>query len=139
MTRNQANEAMQLALKRIGIHDAHSVKMPMSIRVASFGNRGWINVDLMILDQQNRRNPQVKICMYVEEPGRKHINGLVKIGHAIKGVVLEQGSQYGGIQNCGVVYKLNTGVNWKLANTADFDSVAKIVGNFIKLVTSLLG
>ena len=137
MTRNQANAEMVAALRRAGIKDAMAVQHPMAVRTATFGDKGWINVDLMLLDPRRRRDPKIKICMYVNDAGRAYIKKLIQIGQSVRGVALERGNQFNGRQVRGVVYKLNTGIDWRQASKADFDKAAGIARDFKDAVSTV--
>ena len=131
MTRKDANDKVVAAMRDAGVADARYIS-EMAVRVATFGDKGWINVDLMKLD------PKIKVCMYVNDAGRTYIKKLIQIGQSVKGVTLERGSQFNGSRVCGVVYKLNTGIDWRRASKADFDRAAGIARDFKDAVATVL-
>lgn len=137
MTIEQANEEMVAALIRAGIANARADHPPMAVRAARFDDKGWINVDLMRVDQHRRPCRRIKISMFAQDSGRSAIGNLIRVGRAVRNVTLEPGNQFEGTQECGVVYKLNTGVDWSVAATADFDRVANIVVDFVNQIAQV--
>lgn len=117
----QAMDLMISALQAIGIAEAKMVK-ERAIRVATFGNRGWINIDLAKL-----HGTVLKITLYSNAFGAKYVKELRGKTKEMYGVVVERGNFYdpaNAERDEGVVFKLNTGVDWIIATQEDFERVA---------------
>lgn len=126
--RETAQRKLLTALHRVGLSDSH-VCHAERCAINVFGNnKGSVNVDFAV-----QGGTIIKICMYIHRGSlASNIQAdLVSVGNKYKNWALEPGNQ--GLQRIknGVLYKLNTHVNWTNLTPGDVTSIANNVKDFV--------
>lgn len=133
----EARDAVIAELGRLGVTGVAALNAAIvSARVVTFGSRATINIDF------ERRDGKIKICLYIHPEAVKKVDQLVAIGalaSMIQGVSLEPGSEGLRRQTDGVLFKLNTGVDWESASGQGVATVAQIAMAFKNAISVVAG
>lgn len=133
MTREEVSDKVLAELLRIGVNATMRHISRRSLCAAKFGQRGEVNVDF------ERRDRKIKICMYVNDGGLVWNKKLATAGQAIVGTRLVSGNAGLNRQTPGVLFKLDTGIDWESATGADIARAAEFVKKFKDEVSSVIG
>ena len=133
--RENASKQILAKLQRIGLSDAHIRHEERCAINAFTHNKGSVNVDFAV-----QGGTAVKICMYVHRDGLvPNIQAdLLSVGRKYKGWILELGKMGPQRTEAGVLYKLNTHVNWINIASEDVTTIANTVKDFVCDVSRVL-
>ena len=132
---NTSESALKLMLDALvdaGFSRARIVRGSRTVIAKQF-NGYIVSVDLMVDPER-----VAKICLFGRSNVRTHFETFLSIGRAIGDVDLGQ-LYVVGTRRTGVIFKINTHVNWENATKDDFVEIAKKVKEFAKKVQGIVG
>lgn len=131
----EARAAVIAELRNRGVKDARELTAAIvSARVVRLDRCFEVNIDFECADEA------IKISLLVYADGLDRVNRFAAIGTLsglIQGVSVEPGRK--GLQRNteGVLFKLNTGVSWRIATAQDISHVAEIATAFKEAVEAV--
>lgn len=122
MEREIAQEMTRAALSVVGFENATIWTGTMTVVAERFP--GYI----VSVDLESRPEKVAKICLFGATGDRRYFERFCAIGMTMvenQGVRLEMGKLFTDENHsCGVIFKINTGVNWETATEAQFQEIA---------------
>lgn len=135
MARDNASKAMLEELQRVGLLDSHVCHVERRAINVFTNNKGSVNVDFAV-----QSGKIIKICMYIHRDGLGSSiqTSLESVGKKYKCWGIEVGNQGVPRNDEGVLYKLNTRVNWTNMAPEEVASIANTVKDFVRDVSRVL-